>query len=96
MKRWEFITSLVLAALCAVVSVGTILSAQANRRVQAELNAQQMEINTGVLRQQIGTNLIRDMAVASANNDALKDLLSRHGFTVTVEPAASPAPVDTP
>ena len=59
---------------------------------QAALSQQQEEINKGNLSQQIGVNLIRAAAELSTRNDAIKQLLARHGFTVTVNPEAPAAP----
>jgi len=50
---------------------------------QAAVQAQQEQINQGtVIAQQIAPNLLHDMAEASVKNDKIKQLLTRHGYTV--------------
>jgi len=50
---------------------------------QAAVQAQQEQINQGtVIAQQIGPNLLHDMAEASAKNEKMKQLLAKHGYTV--------------
>ena len=94
MTRWQFLLTTLLSLICLGLSIAVIASARTNQKLQTELQAQQLEINKGTQSQQIGTNLIRDIAVAATKNDHLKDLLSRNGFTLTqnASPAASPAP----
>ena len=92
MKRWEFLTSLVLGILCLGLSIGAIATGRANQRLQVELQAQQAEINKGAVSQQVGTNLVRDIAVAATANERLRELLARNGFTLTVNASPSPAP----
>ena len=68
-----------------------ILSTRANQKLQAELQTQQIEINKGTVSQQVGGNLLRDIANAATQNEKLRDLLKRNGFTLTENPAPSPA-----
>ena len=96
MSRWQFITTSLLGLLCLVLSIATIRSGKANQKLQADLQAQQIEINKGTMSQQVGTNLVRDIAVAATKNTKLKDLLARNGFTLTENPAPSPAPSPKP
>jgi len=50
---------------------------------QAAVQAQQEQINQGtVIAQQIGPNLLHDIAEASAKNEKLRQLLAKHGYTV--------------
>jgi hypothetical protein len=63
------------------------------QKQQAEIQKQQEQINTGnQISQQVGPNLLRDMAVSSVKNDKMKALLNKHGYNVNVQPNASPAP----
>ena len=71
------------------------------QKQQADLQKQQEQINTGnQISQQVGPNLLRDMAVSSLKNDKMKALLSKHGYNVqqaTPPPGASaPAPPRAP
>ena len=94
MTRLQFVLTTILALICVGLSVAAIISARTNQKLQAEIQAQQIEINRGTQSQQIGSNLVRDIAVAATKNDKLKDLLARNGFTLTANPnpTASPAP----
>ena len=50
---------------------------------QTAVQSQQELINQGtVLTQQIGPNLLHDIANASMKNAKMKDLLAKHGYTV--------------
>ena len=46
------------------------------------------------MTQQIGVNLLKEIAAASIKDDALKDVLSKNGYSVQVN--ASPSPSPTP
>ena len=92
MTRWQFLLTTLLSLVCLGLSIAVILSARTNQKLQAEIQGQQMEINKGTQSQQIGTNLVRDIAVAATKNDNLKDLLSRNGFTLTQNPSPAPSP----
>ena len=95
-KPWQFFTTIALSAICLVLAVSAVIAGRANQSLQANLQAQQIEINKGSLSQQVGTNVLRDIAVAAAKNDKLKALLERNGLTLSQTPAASPSPTATP
>ena len=90
MNRWQFLTTAGLGIICVILSIAVIISGRANQKLQAELQNQQVEINKGTMSQQVGTNLLRDIATAATKNDKLRDLLKRNGFTLTENPAPSP------
>jgi hypothetical protein len=92
MARWQFVVALILGLICVGLSGALIVSGQSNQGLQAELQAQQIEINKGIHSQQIGTNLVRDIAMAAAKNEKLRDLLTRHGFTLRENPTPAPTP----
>ena len=92
MNRWQFLTTTGLGLVCLVLSIATIVSGRANQNLQAQLQAQQVEINKGTGSQQVGTNLLRDIATAATKNDKLRELLKRNGFTLTENPAAAATP----
>jgi len=51
--------------------------------VEAEAQKQEVQINIGsTLAQSFGPHLLRDLAIASLENDKIKDLLNRHGYNV--------------
>ncbi|MDQ3117686.1 MAG: hypothetical protein M3Q86_13940 [Verrucomicrobiota bacterium] len=92
MKRWQFTFLLTLGIVCLGLSLVTIVFARENRKLQEGLQAQQAIINKGNLSQQIGTNLVREMAAVAQNNEKMRTLLQENGFSFTATPAASPAP----
>ncbi len=92
MNRWQFFTTSGLALLCVILSIWVIFSGKTNQRLQAELQAQQIEINKGTQSQQVATNLLRDIGNAATKNSKLKDLLTKNGFTLTENPTTSPTP----
>ena len=92
MNRWQFLTTSGLGLICVCLSIAVIISGKSNQNLQSDLQAQQIEINKGNMSQQIGTNVIRDIAAAATKNLKLRDLLSRNGFTLTENPAPSPSP----
>jgi hypothetical protein len=94
MARWQYVLAVVLGAICVGLSAAVIVSSKSNEDLQAELQAQQIEINKGIHSQQIGTNLVREIAVAAEKNQKLRDLLMRHGFTLETKATASPTPKD--
>ena len=50
------------------------------------------DINKGSLSQQIGTNLLREMATVAQTDEKMQTLLQENGFNLTANPTASPAP----
>jgi len=49
-------------------------------------------INKGSLSQQIGTNLLREMAAVAQTDEKMRQLLKDNGFNLSAAPAASPNP----
>jgi hypothetical protein len=89
MYKWQYFVSLALSAVALLLTITLIVTGKTNQDIQQELQKQQTEINKGQVSQQIGTALLRDMAVASVNNSKIKDLLAKHGFTVNQNPKAN-------
>ncbi len=108
MKMWQFIIALVLGIVTAGLSAFGIATGMTNQNLQAQLQQQQLEISRGNLSQQIGTNLVREIASKAGTDAALKDLLTRNGFVLNenavpsqgqAQPAQQqqhPAPSPTP
>ncbi|MBA3651579.1 MAG: hypothetical protein H0W66_08905 [Chthoniobacterales bacterium] len=96
MKRWQFSVLLSLGIVCVCLSLVTIVFARENRKLQESVQAQQAIINKGTLSQQIGTNLLREMAAVAQNNEKMRTLLQENGFSLfgnaSPAPTASPAP----
>jgi hypothetical protein len=96
MKRWQFSVLLTLGILCLCLSLVTIVFARENRRLQESVQAQQVIINKGNLSQQLGTNLVREMATVAPSDEKMKTLLQDNGFNLSSGPAPAPAPGQTP
>ena len=92
MKPPFFITAVVLSLIVLVLVINLILMGQKNQSLQVQMQAQQEEINKGSMSQQIGTNLLKEIAQASLKDEKLKDVLTKSGYTINVAPNTSPAP----
>jgi hypothetical protein len=95
-----FYLSVSASALCLVLSIVLFWVGNTNQSLQnelqtqqADLQAQQEEINKGVaIQQKLGPGLLNDMAVVSVNDDKMKQLLGKYGYSVQTPPPGSPAP----
>jgi hypothetical protein len=98
-----FYISVAASALSLVLSIVLFAVGSSNQTLQndvqkqqVDLQKQQEEINKGTeIQQKVGPNLLNDMAVASASDEKMKQLLATHGYTVKVNtpaPGSSPAP----
>jgi hypothetical protein len=94
MKRTHYYIVVSLAALALVLSIVLVALGSSNQGLQAQLQKQQEEINRGGTSQQVGTNILRDMASVSVKNGKMKDVLAKNGYNVTAspDPSASPSP----
>jgi predicted Holliday junction resolvase-like endonuclease len=92
MKPPFFITAVVLSLIVLVLVINLILMGQKNQSLQVQMQAQQEEINKGSMSQQIGTNLLKEIAQASLKDEKLKDVLTKSGYTINIAPNTSPAP----
>jgi hypothetical protein len=102
-----FYISVAASALCLLLSIILFWEGGTNTTLQNEVQAQQVklqqqqeEINKGTaIQQQVGPNLLNDMAVSSVKNEKMKQLLAKNGYTVNVAtpaPGSSPAPAKGP
>ena len=89
-KRWQFILLLIIGLSCFCLALVSIVFARQNQQLQAEVQAQQALINKGALSQQIGANLLREMAAIAQTDEPMKQLLRDKGYNLA--PAPSPAP----
>lgn len=95
--------SIATTALSLVLSIIIFAVGNSNQSLQAEvqkqqqaLQGQQEEINAGnQISQQIGPNLLRDMAASSVKNEKMKALLAKHGYNVQVKDPAPTTPAPT-
>ena len=90
MNRWQYFTSLGLGVICLFSAIYLVVLGRMNQALQAEVQQQQASINRGSMSQQVGQNVLKDLAELSVNDSEIKDLLAKHGFTVNA--AASPTP----
>lgn len=94
MKPWQYVTTLMLALTCLVLSVSVILVSSARQRMQEEANLRQMQLNAGVLGsqgQQIRMSILQDMANSAVNNPKMRRLLTRHGYSLQSMATNAPA-----
>jgi predicted Holliday junction resolvase-like endonuclease len=91
MKPPQFIVTVILSLVPLILVINLIFMSQKNQKLQTELQEQQEQINKGSMSQQIGVNLLKEIAQASVKDEKLKDVLTKSGYTVTVN-AASPTP----
>ncbi len=83
---------MMVAAACLFLSLVTIVFARQNRKLQEAIQGQQTIINKGALSQQIGTNLVREMAAAAQADEEMQQLLQENGFNLSPASTASPSP----
>jgi hypothetical protein len=94
MKPASFVTALLLAIVCVVLSVALVITARTNQRLQAELQTKQQLLNSGILGaqgQQIGNSLLQDMASTAARSAGMRKLLQKHGYQVQAPAGAEAA-----
>jgi len=103
MKPPQTIMAIILSLVPLILVIYLIFMGQANQAqgqknqdLQVQLQNQQAEINKGSMSQQIGVNMLKDIAQASLKNDKLKDVLTKNGYNVTVNANSSPSPAATP
>ncbi|MEO7167406.1 MAG: hypothetical protein ABI016_10255 [Chthoniobacterales bacterium] len=94
MTRWQFSVLLTLGIACLCLSLVTIVFSRENRKLQESVQTQQAIINKGTLSQQLGANLVREMAAVAQNNEKMRILLQENGFKLSA--AASPATAASP
>jgi predicted Holliday junction resolvase-like endonuclease len=97
MKPPQFIVAVILSLVPLILVINLIFIGQKNQSLQAQLQAQQEEINKGSMTQQIGVNILKEIAAASVKDEKLKEVLNKNGYSVTVNsPSPSPSPAATP
>jgi len=79
--EWRCTTALGVASLLLLIALVTLT--RANAQIQRQVAAQQMVINQGKLGQQIGQAVLRDMATASLENEAIRNILQKNGYNIS-------------
>jgi hypothetical protein len=93
MKPPQFIVAVILSLIPLILTINLIFMGQKNQSLEAQLQAQQEQVTNGSRIQQVGLNVLKDIAAASVKDDKLKDVLSKNGYSVSVNsPSPSPAP----
>ena len=93
MKHWQFVLLTTIGVACLCLSLVTIVFAHQNRKLQEAVQAQQAMINKGALSQQIGANLLRELAAIAPSDEKIRELLEASGDNSSMTPAAvSPVP----
>ena len=85
MKIWQMFTLLLLGIACLGLSIATVATSWANQRLQQELQAQQIQINSGILGQrgqQLSSSIMQDMGNVALTNENMRQLLAVHGYNV--------------
>ena len=83
---------MIVAVACVCLTLVSIVFARQNQKLQAEVQTQQVLINKGALSQQIGGNLVREMAAVAQTDDKMKELLGANGYNLSGAASPSPAP----
>jgi len=92
MKPPQFIVAVILSLIPLILVINLIFMGQKLQSLQASAQSRQEEINKGSQSQQIGVNLLKEIAQASVKDDRLKDVLTKSGYSVTVNASPSPSP----
>lgn len=87
MDKWQQNTLLTLSGLTLILTLTLIFIGVTNQSAAKALQLEQNEISRGQVSQQVGSNIVREIATLSVNNSKLKELLAKHGFTVNQKPA---------
>jgi predicted Holliday junction resolvase-like endonuclease len=95
MKPPQFIVTVIMSLVSLILVINLIFMGQKNQSLQTQLQTQQEEINKGSMSQQIGVNLLKEIAQASVKDEKLKDVLTKSGYTVTVNASPSPGAAST-
>jgi signal transduction histidine kinase len=87
MNKTQYYIVVLVGAASLLLSIIFVVLGQSNQRLLLDAQRQQDEINRGNMSQQIGTNLLKDMAQISVKNEKMKEVLAKNGYNVQVQPA---------
>lgn len=90
-RSWQFWALAVASVGALVTSTANLVIGQANQQLEQRVNEQQRVINDGLRLGRLHAHLVQSLANAAVQTDdaAIRDLLSSHGITYTVN---RPAP----
>ena len=93
-RGWPYWLRNGLGGLALVLAVLSVISAQANRGLQQEVDAARPDLAKGQTFANVDNSLIQLLAKAAVekNDAALRDLLARNGVTFRVNGPATGAP----
>ena len=88
---------MVLAALCLGVSIYNVMVTEDVRKLRADFQKRQAEVNEGSGYTKLNQQLINALANVAANtgDEAIRQMLAEQGVTYTVDQPAQAAPVST-
>ena len=91
LKSWQFWLLNTLAVITLILVAVNISLSMGNRTVQTQVLQRQQFINQSIRLSRLNNQLIRALAVASAQTDdqQIRDLLSAHGVTFSVNADAN-------
>jgi signal transduction histidine kinase len=95
MKKIQCYILVLVGVACLVLSIVFLKLGQSNQHLLIQAQEQQGEINRGNMSQQIGTNILKDMAQLSLKNDKIKEVLAKNGYNVQVQPAPTSTPAES-
>ena len=97
MKASQIYFTTALGMICLVLSITTLMLERYNKKLQVNAQAQQAEIAKGNQYNQVGLNLLKEMAQLAHNgNEKVREVLKANNYTINPpapEQPAQPAPV---
>jgi len=91
-----YYSAIMLGVMSLVLCIIVVCYGQSDQGLESEAQAGQNAINHANTLQQAETNIVRDMAVASVNDEAMKTVLAKNWLAVTVNDSSAkptqPAP----
>ncbi len=89
------VSALLLSTACVVMAVVTVVATKKDQRLQMQLQQQvsalQSESQTISGTEQISRNILTDLGNAAVGNPSIREMLSRHGYTLSTNSVPSAA-----
>lgn len=92
MKDWEYNVALIMSIVCLILAVWIIGAGRGNEKLQAKLQAQQVDIDRGNAARQLGNRIVQDMIAVTSTNRGMKTILEKFGFVPPVAPVVASKP----
>lgn len=86
MNQWQFVASTILSAMVLLASIWLVLSLEANRELERQIQAQTQQLRQVQKLQGASNNLLRGMIQVSTKNPEMRALLARHDINVNIKP----------